>query len=88
MRPSHPVRHFWPLRSQRFFCSRLRSRLSVTDWEWDAFDGHRQYEDLASRLCRTVLSGSGEKVAAFVSSATSFGIGGTRLSISFSIGIR
>src|SRR5437868_6980018 len=29
MRPSHPVRHFWPLRNQRFFCSRLRSRLLV-----------------------------------------------------------
>ena len=27
MRPSHPVRHFWPLRNQRFFCSRLRSML-------------------------------------------------------------
>ena len=27
MRPSHPVRHFWPLRNQRFFCSRLRSGL-------------------------------------------------------------
>src|SRR6201981_2040426 len=25
MRPSHPVRHFWPLRNQRFFCSRLRA---------------------------------------------------------------
>ncbi len=25
MRPSHPVRHFWPLRNQRFFRSRLRS---------------------------------------------------------------
>jgi hypothetical protein len=29
MRPSHPVRHFWPLRNQRFFCSRLRSALLV-----------------------------------------------------------
>ena len=29
MRPSHPVRHFWPLRNQRFFCSRLRSGLFV-----------------------------------------------------------
>src|SRR5258707_730628 len=29
MRPSHPVRHFWPLRNQRFFCSRLRSGLLV-----------------------------------------------------------
>src|SRR5882672_8787610 len=29
MRPSHPVRHFWPLRNQRFLCSRLRSRLLV-----------------------------------------------------------
>jgi hypothetical protein len=29
MRPSHPVRHFWPLRNQRFFCSRLRSMLLV-----------------------------------------------------------
>jgi hypothetical protein len=28
-RPSHPVRHFWPLRNQRFFCSRLRSGLLV-----------------------------------------------------------
>src|SRR6516162_6322184 len=27
--PAHPVRHFWPLRNQRFFCSRLRSRLLV-----------------------------------------------------------
>src|SRR5262249_1865392 len=27
MRPSHPVRHFWPLRNQRFFCSRRRSLL-------------------------------------------------------------
>lgn len=27
--PSHPVRHFWPLRNQRFFCSRLRSGLLV-----------------------------------------------------------
>ena len=27
MRPSHPVRHFWPLRNQRFFCLRLRSGL-------------------------------------------------------------
>jgi hypothetical protein len=26
MRPSDPVRHFWPLRNQRFLCSRLRSR--------------------------------------------------------------
>src|SRR6266496_4413285 len=25
MRPSDPVHHFWPLRNQRFFCSRLRS---------------------------------------------------------------
>src|SRR5271166_3615306 len=24
-----PVRHFWPLRNQRFFCSRLRSELLV-----------------------------------------------------------
>src|SRR5215471_12319684 len=23
MRPSQPVRHFWPLRNQRFFCSRF-----------------------------------------------------------------
>src|SRR5215468_10461828 len=29
MRPSHPVRHFCPLRNQRFFCSRLRSGLLV-----------------------------------------------------------
>src|SRR5271168_2393564 len=29
MRPSQPVRHFWPWRNQRFFCSRLRSRLLV-----------------------------------------------------------
>jgi hypothetical protein len=29
MRPSHPVRHFWPLRNQRFLCSRWRSRLLV-----------------------------------------------------------
>jgi hypothetical protein len=29
MRPSHPVRHFWPSRNQRFFCSRLRSGLLV-----------------------------------------------------------
>src|SRR6516164_9148810 len=29
MRPSHPVRHFWPLRNQRFFCSRRRSALLV-----------------------------------------------------------
>jgi hypothetical protein len=29
MRPSHPVRHFWPLRNQRLFCSRLRSGLLV-----------------------------------------------------------
>ena len=29
MRPSHPVRHFWPLRNQRFFCSRLRVALLV-----------------------------------------------------------
>jgi hypothetical protein len=27
MRPSHPVRHFGPLRNHRFFCSRLRSVL-------------------------------------------------------------
>jgi hypothetical protein len=33
MRPSHPVRHFWPLRNQRFLCSRLRSALLVNDWE-------------------------------------------------------
>src|ERR1700746_3253128 len=25
MRPSHPVRHLWPLRNQRFFCSHLGS---------------------------------------------------------------
>jgi hypothetical protein len=25
----HPVRHFWPSRNQRFFCSRLRSGLLV-----------------------------------------------------------
>jgi hypothetical protein len=25
--PSHPVRHRWPLRNQRFFCLRLRSAL-------------------------------------------------------------
>src|SRR5258708_20013982 len=24
MRPSQPMRHFWPLRNQRLFCSRLR----------------------------------------------------------------
>ena len=29
MRFSQPVRHFWPLRNQRFFCSRLRSGLLV-----------------------------------------------------------
>jgi len=29
MRPSHPVRHFWPLRNQRFLCSRLRLGLLV-----------------------------------------------------------
>src|ERR1700724_4225089 len=29
IRPSEPVRHFWPLRNQRFFCSRLRSGLLV-----------------------------------------------------------
>jgi DNA replication protein DnaC len=29
MRPSHPVRHFWPFRNQRFFCSRLRARFLV-----------------------------------------------------------
>ena len=29
MRPSQPVRHFWPWRNQRFFCSRLRSGLLV-----------------------------------------------------------
>ena len=29
MRPSQPVRHFWQLRNQRFFCSRLRSGLLV-----------------------------------------------------------
>src|SRR5271168_1886506 len=29
MRPSHPVRHFWPSRNQRFLCSRLRSGLLV-----------------------------------------------------------
>src|SRR5438445_7692423 len=29
MRPSDPVRHFWPLRNQRFFCSRLRSGFLV-----------------------------------------------------------
>src|SRR5258708_35922079 len=29
IRPSHPVRHFWPLRNQRFLCSRLRSGLFV-----------------------------------------------------------
>jgi hypothetical protein len=29
MRPSQPVLHFWPLRNQRFFCSRLRSVLLV-----------------------------------------------------------
>src|SRR5215470_12723625 len=33
MRPSQPVRHFWPLRNQRFFCSRLRSRLFVERFE-------------------------------------------------------
>jgi hypothetical protein len=27
IRPSHSVRHFWPSRNQRFFCSRLRSTL-------------------------------------------------------------
>jgi hypothetical protein len=26
---THPVRHFWPSRNQRFFCSRLRSGLLV-----------------------------------------------------------
>src|ERR1700693_3769727 len=29
MRPAHPVRHFWPLRNQRFFCARLRRGLLV-----------------------------------------------------------
>ncbi len=29
MRPSDPVRHFCPLRNQRFFCSRLHSGLLV-----------------------------------------------------------
>jgi hypothetical protein len=29
MRPSDTVRHFWPLRNQRFFWSRLRSKLLV-----------------------------------------------------------
>src|SRR5580693_3421316 len=32
MRPSQPVRHFWPLRNQRFFCSRLRSGLLREDF--------------------------------------------------------
>src|ERR1700755_625626 len=27
MRPSHPVRHRWPLRNHRFFCSRFRAAL-------------------------------------------------------------
>ena len=27
MRPSQPVRHFWPCLNQRFFCSRFRSAL-------------------------------------------------------------
>ena len=27
--PSHPVRHFWPARNQRFFCSRFRWGLLV-----------------------------------------------------------
>ena len=29
MRPSHPVRHFWPRRNQRFFCSRRFAALLV-----------------------------------------------------------
>jgi len=29
IRPSDPVRHFWPLRNQRFLCSRRRSALLV-----------------------------------------------------------
>jgi hypothetical protein len=29
MRPSQPVRHFCPLRNQRFFCSALRTALLV-----------------------------------------------------------
>jgi hypothetical protein len=42
MRPSLPVRHFWPLRNQRFFCSRFRSRLLVeTIGNAHAFDAQR-----------------------------------------------
>ena len=33
MRPSLPVRHFWPLRNQRFLCSRLRSSFWSNGWE-------------------------------------------------------
>jgi hypothetical protein len=40
MRPSRPVRHFWPLRNQRFFCSRLRSALLVERLE-EALDADR-----------------------------------------------
>src|SRR5215471_13977494 len=42
MRPSHPVRHFWPLRNQRFFCSRLRSGLLV-----ERFGTHTRLTPLA-----------------------------------------
>ena len=57
MRPSHPVRHRWPLRNHRFFCSRFRAALWRSDWEcrhvshprlsprlrsWRSRSGHRQ----------------------------------------------
>ena len=32
MRPSHPVRHFWPLRNQRFFCSGFGPGSYWSDW--------------------------------------------------------
>src|SRR5690349_20233536 len=42
MRPSHPVRHFWPFRNQRFFCSRWRARFLVARLgDADAFDTER-----------------------------------------------
>jgi IS5 family transposase len=48
MRPSHPVRHFWPLRNQRFFCKRLRSRTAI---------GNAQAFDVRRLRCRLVFGG-------------------------------
>src|SRR5262245_31856231 len=55
MRPSLPVRHFWPLRNQRFFCSRLRPALLVERvWNADPLNSFSLWPPCRSYWNRTL----------------------------------